>query len=296
LEDHSGKQAIRYKNNLNEKEFDLLNLKDFDDTFDEELAKKRKQADNEISKEYFSPSYHRYKTLTIKNYTDMGCTDPKNKKLDRVSVIEQILNDAIKNEHDFICIDSLKSLLDGKERNFRIDAIQRIVKPSSENNITLLLVHHSTEDGSKMAITNDLKIIFDNVYKLEENKDSSINLILKAEKIRNHKKPDNIYISRTFIDDKIVQYKIISTTANYSQQVIQKNVKPDILIKEIIKNHSPESNIIEYNDLLLSLEKKGKKYHPSTIKGSLAKLRDEGYIKMKNNSTWLGGIEILRRE
>jgi len=294
LEDYSGDQEKRYSNNLATKQFTLFNLNDFEETYNEEKEKRKKLADNETIKDFYIQDHRHIKILFRQNYVEMGVIKNKNEILDRIAVIEKIIDETISNGADFICIDSLHALIEENPRSFNLSQIKKIIEPISKKHITFLLINHTTKDRKTMAFTNELINAFDNIYKLEIKEyisDNNATIILTEENARDNV-PHIITIERILSDNYIVKHGIICSDILKNPRTTSLGKNETDWIKEIINSCSSE--YMEYKELVLALEDKlGKKNDEANIKKILKRLQDENVIAMKDGSTWVGGIKII---
>ena len=292
LEDYSGDQEKRYSINLNNKAISLVNLKDFEETYNQKKTKIEKIADNETNKDFAFPKYHHYKTLKRQNYVRMGIIENENEKLDRIVVIEEIINDAIADGADFICLDSLRGLIEKNAQSFNRSHIRRLLEQVSNKHITFLLINHTTSDRKTMAITDDLRNTFDNIYKLEkEKRDGYIEMTLTEEEARDN---DNLIIKfkRTISDNYIVEHEIINSEISENNDMAppKKNIK--YWIKEILANWPSE--YIEFEVLYSILQEKTDNGKDKANMERILKELEGKIVARKDGKTWKGGIIILR--
>jgi hypothetical protein len=293
LEDYSNDQTSRYEINLPKKDYELIKLGDFDEILKKEKESRKSQAYLETIKDVSLSGYHRIRVFRKQNYIDMGLVD-KNGKLDKIAVIEKIIEDAINHGNDFICIDPLFAMVEGSGRAFNREHIIRIIRPISEKHITLLLLHHETK-SKKMALTQELKNTFDNIYKLEITKRSeeADELSLIEEGARDNI-PHILTIKRTFAKDKTVKYELINTEIFQSDgQKAKKSIKS--YIRDIISYYNDE--ILPFDELIKELKAKTEKssLDVSNIEKRLKELRDEEkVVEMTDGEMWKNGIKILK--
>ena len=295
LDDISGKQYSRYAVNLDTKNYKIFALNDFDNEYNTEFNKMKNKAEFETVKDMTIPFHNRVKYYIRKNYVEMGLIKKETDKLNKVAVFIKIVKEAVENGHDLICLDCLTSILEGKGHNLDRDKIREILKPFSNKEVTFLLIHHTLKQNQTMALTNELRYTFDNIYKLVEkkrNEDGSTELELIEENARNNT-PHIVTIKRTIDDNEKVTHTVLGSDV-YQPNHDNNNKKPNMknLIIDVIKNNDGEE--IQYKDLILQLERKtGKKNDESNIMKWLKELGDDtGIVKMKDNSTWKGGILI----
>jgi len=291
LEDYSGDQEKRYSTNLKNKMISLVNLKDFDEIYKKEMNRIEKLADDETIKDFSIKGFHHFKTLKRQNYVEMGIIKNIKDKLDRIAVIEKIIINEIKDGTDFICIDSLKALVEKNTHFFNRSHIRRLLEQVSKNHITFLLINHTTSDQKSMAITDDLRNTFDNTYKLEMKKRNDyIEMTLIEEEARDNE-CHIIKFKRTISDNYIVEHEIINSEVSESIDLTphKKNVK--YFIKEILADWPSE--YIEFEILYSKLqEKTNKGKDKANIEKILKELENEDIIARKDGITWKGGIRI----
>ena len=303
LEDYSGDQAERHNLNLANRDYKLLDLRDFKEEYNHELEDRKGQANIEIFKHILSNTYHRITNIGRQIYIDAGLIKKGTDKLDRIAVIERIMKAAIENGIDFICIDSLKALMKGNRIDR--DGIDRMLELVSGKGITFLLIHHPTKnDKDVMADTDELRMAFDNIYKLEKLSKSKLKLI--EEDARGHV-PHTIYMTRTFYNEdgsecsaddvsdeaKIVKHDIERIVANDDDLPDDKKKNVESAMIKVVKDH-PIGSVIPYEDFKHETEEKyGSEL--ADIRGGLKKLKDAGYIK-DTPSYKKDGIIILKHD
>jgi hypothetical protein len=294
LEDYSSDQAIRYENNLKEKEYLLMNLEDFDERYETEKAKKMYQGDLETIGDVYISQYRRIKVLHKQNYIEMGIINSESEKLDKIAVIEKIIKEELDKGRDFICIDPLFAILKSG-RELTRDHLKRIILPSSKKHITFLLLHHETKTKN-MALSNELKNTFDNIYRLEiinQSDEGFADLRLTEEGARDNQ-PHVLTIKRTILQDKKVNHELINTKIFQPGHVEKKNNMKSI-VNEIILNHNED--ILSYQTLLVRLKNHTNKNEidEANIKKILKSIKeDSNIIEMADGKTWLGGIRIIK--
>lgn len=291
LEDYSSDQAKRYEANLAGKDYSLIKLKDFGAAYNKERKAREGQADLETLFDANMPNYHRLKVLKRENYREYGLID-KTGKLDRLAVMEKILDDAIKDGNDFICIDPLLALMENWQKANRSN-IENLISKISKHHITLLLIHHTNAQG-KMALKYDLKNAFDNIYKLEElarNNDGA-ELKLIEEGARDNA-PHDLVIKRTFSGSNTVKYEVLSVEIAQpgARSAEKTNMQSMILavVETYFKDHPGE--ILSYSELISALEERtGKKNDEANIEKRLHELEEE-YVAKADGRTWKSGIK-----
>jgi hypothetical protein len=292
LEDYSSDQKIRYESNLSGKEYFLINLEDFDKKYETEKTERMRQADTETFIDISFPGHHHIKVLRKQNYKEMGLVDPKTGKLDKIAIIERIMQEKLDKGIDFICIDPLFAILESG-RELTRSHLKRIIEQASKKHMTVLLLHHETKDG-KMALTQELRNSFDNIYKLEvvdRPEERLAELKLTEEDARNNA-PHVLKIRRTIGEKGTVEHELMSTEIT---QPSQKEHGPNIesIIREIILSHNED--MLSYETLRDELKKITKKDNldEKNIKGILKKLKDnENLVDMNDGKTWKNGIKI----
>ena len=299
LDNLDPKSDQRYLINLKDKIFSLINLDNFDAKYETELNERKKQAKIETIKDINFKDYHRIKYYNRQNYIEMGIIKEKSDKLDKIAVIEKIIIEALDNDHDFICLDCLNSIVEDSGRNFYREDILKIIKPLSGRNVTLLILHHTTKQKNKMALTQELRNIFDNIYFLEEKEridNHTTDLELIEEEARDNA-PHTLTLRRKINTNFLVHFEIIkSDISQPNRKNNRKNINSFIL-EIIMDNKKNKKKIILYKSLITKLkEVTGKEnIDEANIMKLLKKLKEEeGIIEMKNGSTWKGGILILK--
>jgi hypothetical protein len=295
LEDYSSDQEVRYRNNFRGKDYLLINLEDFDEKYETEKAQKIYQGNLETVGDVFLPQYHHIKVLRKQNYFEMGLINSESGKLDKIAVIEKIIKEELDKGRDFICIDPLFAILKSG-RELTRDHLKRIILPSSKKHITFLLLHHETKSRN-MALTNELKNTFDNIYRLEltNRSDEGFDELRLTEEGARDNRPHILTIKRTILQDKTVNHELINDEIFQPSHGETKNNMKSIII-EIILNHNED--ILPYQTLLDELKKRTNKdeIDEANIKKILKSLKDnKNSIEMFDGKTWLGGMRIIKR-
>jgi len=297
LDDFSSDLDLRYQANLGDKNYLLMKLDDFDTTYKTELEERKTRADAETIKGMVMPGYRRIKILKRQNYIEMGVIKDKSDTLDKIAVFNKIIAEALDDGHDFICLDCLHSILEGSGRSLNRDKLIGILKPISNMQVTFLLIHHTNKDSETMSLTNQLRYVFDNIYRLEfkERFDEGSSKLELIEENARHNNPHDVTIMRSIRNDSNVTHIVVDSKIsqpNSKNGSVKKNIRAkivDILINE-------EENSISYDDLINKLKEiTGKENDEANIMKHLKNVSDkEKLISMKDGSTWKGGISIAR--
>jgi len=207
-------------------------------------------------------------------------------KVDEVTVLCEIISEAIQMGIDFICVDSLNALM-GDTRKLNRKTIQRILQLAKENGVTLLCIHHTNKSGI-IAGSSSIVEEFDYVGRLSN--DTTVTslarneriLLLTEEKAR-YSIPQAYHIKAVFGDGPNPTFELVSKE-DYSKDNYQSN---DLNLTDIIINilNAVEGKIITLKKLSDLVRQK----RPETVDGSiinvLTALSRKGIVQ-KTNDEW----------
>jgi predicted ATP-dependent serine protease len=209
-------------------------------------------------------------------------------------VLKRIMNEAVSDDVDFICIDTLRGLM-GKTIILNYAILNKIINIPSKNNITTLLLHHTNKDH-EVATSKDLERKVDNIYKLSKdisNNDSGKSYLVIETESRYGPCP-SVKIERTISDDDAVIHTIISIDNNLKTLNKKEILNLRNKIKNVILNY--DQSEIAFDVLVEEICKKYEKHEEKPIINELPALGKEGLIKMTDGKTWKGGITIIKTQ
>jgi len=215
-------------------------------------------------------------------------------KIDEITILQEIIREAIKMGTDFICIDSLNALI-GDSRRLHRKSIKRILQPARENGVTLLCLHHTNKAGI-IAGSSGISEEFDYVCRLSNDTTATRlernerRLVLTEEKAR-YSIPQAYHIKVVFGDGPNPKFELV-----YREDYSEDNYPSNALnLPNLVKNilSTWECDTITFRELLSQV----REVKPATVEGSVTNALttlSRKDIVQKTNGSW-AIITILKK-
>ncbi|OHD19681.1 MAG: hypothetical protein A2086_01705 [Spirochaetes bacterium GWD1_27_9] len=217
----------------------------------------------------------------------MGITDEKT--LNNFAVLDKIIENNKNNNNekkiDFICIDTLSAFVEYKNNNN--NAIKHLQRICSENNITLVVLHHPNKEGK---IRGDGGIIdgFTNYYNLENkgcfSENQNQELLVLIDKKNRFDIQEYIYIVRERTDSYTANFVFPEELPHDIQKKISKIIKKDKKTSlndywNDIKSFLEKNETVSFDDLCNYInEKLDCPFAKGTVKNKLNEWKEENLI------------------
>lgn len=211
----------------------------------------------------------------------------KKKKHARLDCVCQII-ESLKGVADYVVIDTLHALL-GNGHMTR-NKIEPIILAAKSNQMGLLIVHHTNKAGD-VSGTVDLQGAVETIMTLTEEDEKEDRSLLKLDVKSRHRlyKSKSYWLCMTEINEDVAEFSLIDKkTAN---KMKKGPTSIDEIIVDICIPYPKEIITVDY--LLKEIrERKGERTSRQSLKNSLKRLEDDGFIKKADGTSW-DNIEIL---
>ncbi|GHV55247.1 hypothetical protein AGMMS49579_17610 [Spirochaetia bacterium] len=262
----------------------------------EERTKKVKalmeqEADNDAGFAWLFPKAQEWKDLLQKTYHKKGLKDDTEKVFDNLLVLETIIRDAIKKKVDFICIDCLNALLKNLSKLDRT-VLERIINPIVQENITLLVLHHTNARGKIAGNQENVNSFACTCHlKIEERNETEDILILDEDYVR-YGRPHSLTIRRPApVNENDAPIFEIGESVIYNSNKPKKSSPTLYEVAETLVENWPH-DFISFLDFKAELVKTFPDVGDTSLKNYLLKLLNNGLVE-KTDGKW-ATIKIVK--